>query len=248
MGVALPLGWLLRLSLYSRGAAAGERQFDVLFYQPGTWTLENYARVFTDWFYVRTLLFTVGLGLAVTAVTVTVGYVLAYAVYRSGPRGKAALLALIVLPKFANVIVFVYGLKILFGASGLVPVGAGEVWMLVPYAALTIAAALASVPPQLVEAARGLGASAASAFWSVTFRLSLPGTAAATILTLLWSMGAFLSPYLLGTPDQYTVSVLVDRETNSDLNWAMAAALNVVLMAIVAALGLAATRVRRWFA
>lgn len=244
VGVAAPLAWLLRMSFYWQGRGEGEHRFDVLFYHPGTFSLDNYARIFTDWFYLRMILFTLGLGLLVTLITVPLGYVLAYAVYRSRPRGKAVLLVLIALPKFTNVIVFVYGLKILLGPNGLGPVVAGEVLMLLPYAALTIAAALETVPFELVEAARGLGAGQCAAFWNVTFRLSLPGTLAAALLVLLWSLGAFLSPYLLGGPSQYTIAVQVDRETNFDLNWALAAALNVVLLAMVGALGYAVSRVR----
>jgi ABC-type spermidine/putrescine transport system permease subunit I len=244
IGVLAPLVWLVRLSLYWQGNETGEHRFDVLFYHPGTLTLDNYYRIFTDRFYLRMILFTAGLGLLVTAVTAPLGYVLGYAIYRSTPRAKALLVLLIALPKFTNILVFVYGLKILLGPNGLGPVVAGEVLLLLPYAALTIAAALEAVPFELVEAARGLGASAFAAFWNVTFRLSLPGVITAGLLTLVWSLGAFLGPYLLGGPEQYTIAVQVERETNLDLRWALAAALNMVLLAIVAALGYAVSRFR----
>jgi len=119
------------------------------------------------------------------------------------------------------------------------------VLLLVPYAALTIAAALEAVPYHLAEAARGLGAPAAVAFWRVTLPLSMPGVAAAAILTLLWSAGAFLGPYLLGQPSQYTVAVEVERQVNQDLNWTIAAALNVVLMAVMAGAAYVMTAARR---
>jgi spermidine/putrescine transport system permease protein len=241
-GVLAPVLLLLRLSLYWRGPE-GEHKFDV-FYYPGTWTLQNYAWIFTDSFYLRTLLFTLGLGILVTAITVTLGYILAYAIYRASGPGKALLIVLIALPKFTSIIVFVYGLKILVGPNGLWPVVAGEVLMLLPYAALTIAAALQAVSPRLVEAAHGLGAGAWAAFWNVTFRASLPGAIAATLLVFLWSLGAFLSPYLLGGPNQYTLAVQVDRQTYFDLNWPLAAALNITLLILVAAIGYTATRVR----
>jgi len=235
-GVIAPLLWLLRLSLY-QSPAEGEHKFDVLFYYPGSWTLENYRHVLTDPFYVRTLLFTVVLGLTVTGITVFTGYVLGYAIYRAGRREKIALLVLIAIPKFTSLILFIYGLKMMLGSNGFWPVVAGETLMLLPYAALTIAATLEAVPYSLVEAARGLGASPSAAFRAVTLPLSLPGTLAATLLVLLWSLGAFLSPYLLGEPSQYTAAVQVERLTYHDLNWPESAALNAVLMAAVAALG-----------
>jgi ABC-type spermidine/putrescine transport system permease subunit I len=184
----------------------------------------------------------------VTVLTLLCGYVLGYAVYRATPRGKIALIVLIVLPKFNNILVLVHGVKIIFGPSGFWPVVAGEVLMLVPYVALTIAAALEAVPYHLVEAARGLGASAASAFWRVTLPLSLPGVSAAAILTVLWSASAFLAPYLLGQPAQYTVAVEVDRQVHTDLNWTLAAALNVVLIAVLGISAYALSAARRKFA
>jgi ABC-type spermidine/putrescine transport system permease subunit I len=244
-GVLTPLVFLLRMSLYSRGDISGEKRLDVLFYQPGTWSLESFTKVLTEPFYLRLFGFTALLALVVTTLTLLFGYLLAYAVYRATPRSKIALILLIALPKFANILVFVYGVKMIFGANGFVPVVAGEVMLLVPYAALTIAAALEAVPYHLVEAARGLGASSPAAFWRVTLPLSMPGVSAAAILTVLWSASAFLGPYLLGQPAQYTVAVEIERQVHTDLNWTIAAALNVVLIAILTVAAYTMSTVRR---
>lgn len=233
-GVLTPLVFVLRMSLYARGKAAGEHSFDVLFYQPGTWSIESYAKVLGDAFFRGVFGFTFLLAAVVTVLTLLFGYLLGYAVYRAGPREKVALILLIMLPKFTNILVFVFGVKMIFGANGFVPVVVGEVLLLVPYAALTIAAALEAVPYHLVEAARGLGASPAEAFWRVTLPLSMPGVSAAAILTILWSASGFLGPYLLGEPAHYTVAVEVERQVNDDLNWTLAAALNIVLIGVLA--------------
>lgn len=243
--VLTPLVFLLRMSLFPRGDISGEKRFDTLFYQTGAWSLESFAKVLTEPFYQRLFGFTFVLAVLVTMLTLLFGYVLGYAVYRATPRGKVGLILLIALPKFTNILVFVYGVKMIFGANGLLPVIAGEVLLLVPYAALTIAAALEAVPYGLVEAARGLGASSASAFFRVTLPLSMPGLSAAATLTVLWSASAFLGPYLLGEPAQYTVAVEVERQVHQDLNWTIAAALNVTLMAILAVAAYAMSFARR---
>jgi spermidine/putrescine transport system permease protein len=247
-GVLIPLVLVLRMSLYSRGDISGEKRFDTLFYQPGTWSFESFTKVLTEPFYLRLFGFTGALSIVVTILTLLFGYVLGYAVYRATPRGKIALILLIALPKFTNILVFVFGVKMIFGANGFVPVVVGEVMLLVPYAALTIAAALEAVPYHLVEAARGLGASPRAAFWRVTLPLSMPGVAAAAILAVLWSASAFLGPYLLGQPAHYTVAVEVERQVHQDLNWTLAAALNVVLIAILAFAAFTMSSLRRRFA
>lgn len=244
-GVLLPLLFVVRMSLYSRGAATGEKRFDTLFYESGTWTLESFDRILREPYFHHLFGFTMLLAVVVTALTLVAGYILAYSIYRAPMGTKIALVLLIALPKFTNILVFVYGVKLIFGANGFWPVVAGEVLLLVPYAALTIAAALEAVPFHLVEAARGLGATAAAAFWRVTLPLSLPGVTAAAVLTVLWSLGAFLGPLLLGQPAQYTIAVEVERQVHQDLNWALAAALNVVLMVLLALLGYGATAARR---
>ncbi len=244
-GVVTPLVFVLRMSFYSRGNTSGETQLDHLFYEAGTWSLDSLTKVLTDPFYHRLFAFTALLALVVTTTTLLVGYVLGYAVYRARPREKIALILLIVLPKFTNILVFVYGVKIIFGANGFLPVVAGEVLLLVPYAALTIAASLEAVPWHLVEAARGLGASAAAAFLRITLPLSMPGLSAAAILTLLWSASAFLGPFLLGQPAQYTVAVEVERQVQQDLDWTVAAALNVVLIGVLTAFAYATSTLKR---
>jgi len=247
-GVLTPLLFLLRMSLYSRGNVSGEKALDTLFYQPGSWSLESFIKIFTEPFYHRLFGFTALLALVVTTLTLLFGYLLGYAVYRATPRGKIALVLLIALPKFTNILVFVFGVKMIFGASGFAPVVAGEVLLLVPYAALTIAAALEAVPYHMIEAARGLGASAAGAFWRITLPLSMPGVVAATVLTVLWSASGFLGPYLLGQPAQYTIAVEVERQMHQDLNWTLGAALNVVLIGVLGGTAYLTTFLRRRFA
>ena len=244
-GVLIPLGFLLRMSFYSRGDVSGEKRLDTLFYQPGTWSAGSFARIVREPYFRHLFGFTAVLAVVVTALTLVFGYILGYAVYRATPRGKIALVLLIALPKFTNILVFVFGVKMIFGANGFLPVVAGEVLLLVPYAALTIAAALEAVPYHLVEAARGLGASAAAAFWRVTLPLSAPGLVSAATLTVLWSTSAFLGPYLLGQPAQSTVAVEVDRQVRQDLDWSLGAALNVVLIGLLAGSAYAMTLLRR---
>ena len=244
-GVLTPLVFVLRMSLYSRGDVSGEKQLDTLFYQAGTWSVESFVKVLTEPFYQRLLGFTAILCIVVTIFTLLFGYLLGYAIYRATLRGKITLILLIALPKFTNILVFVFGVKMIFGANGFVPVVIGEVMLLVPYAALTIAAALEAVPFHLVEAARGLGASAFAAFRQVTLPLSTPGVSAAAILTVLWSVSGFLGPYLLGQPAQYTVAVEIERQVHQDLNWTVAAALNVVLISIMAIAAFLMSSIRR---
>jgi ABC-type spermidine/putrescine transport system permease subunit I len=260
-----PLLGLLRVSLASNpgGTGYGEGR---AFYVPGTWTLDNYARFFGDPFFRQLTVFTLELGVLTAVATTLVSYALAYQIYRARPLAKSGLLMIVILPKFTNVLVLMYGFLVVFGSNGLlnrllmwtgvvrepVPmvynlfsVVLGEIVLILPYCVLIIAAVLHAIDPAVQEAARGLGASPPRVFWEVTLPLSLPAVSVSVLLSFIWGVGAFVAPYLLGKPELYTLAVEVDRQTNWRLNWAMGAAVAFVLMAMILVLVFVFLRVQR---
>jgi ABC-type spermidine/putrescine transport system permease subunit I len=166
-------------------------------------------------------------------------------------RWKPLALAAVVVPKLSSLLVTVYGLKLILGdhgpvndfliAAGLIEeplalqhsatgVVIGKVCLVVPYTILLLWAGLERVDKTLIAAARGLGASAWQAFARVTLPLSLPALASATSISLIWALGAFISPYLLGSPQEITVSVDVQRQMFENLHWPRGAAEGVGLL------------------
>lgn len=260
-----PLIGLLRVSLASNPGGTGYGEGKA-FYIPGTWTLDNYARFFGDAFFHQLSVFTVELGLLTAVSTTLVSYALAYQIYRARPLMKSALLMIVILPKFTNVLVLMYGFLVVFGSHGLlnkllmftgavrepVPmlynlfsVVLGEIVLILPYCVLIIAAVLHAIDPSVQEAARGLGASPVRVFWEVTLPLSLPAVWVSVLLSCIWGMGAFVAPYLLGKPELYTLAVEVDRQTNWRLNWAMGATVAFILMAMILVFAFIVIRVQR---
>jgi ABC-type spermidine/putrescine transport system permease subunit I len=258
--LAGPLLLLVRVSLFEPPAGVG-------FYRPGTWTLGAYAELAGERYSREVLLFTVGLGVGVAVLVVLVAYPLALYVHALPPRGKALALAAVVLPRLASVLVVLYGLELLLGSSGpvnrtllalgiareplalyhnLTGVIIGETYLLVPYAVLVLVAALGRIDPALVPAARGLGATPWQAFRRVTWPLSRPGLVLAGQLSLIWALGAFLGPMLLGSPEEITLAVEVQKQTFENGNWPRGAATAVLmLLTLAACLALYAIPARR---
>jgi ABC-type spermidine/putrescine transport system permease subunit I len=249
-----PFLFVLRLSLCALPAGRG-------FYQADTWTTENYASALGDPYFREVALFTAVFASGVTALVLLLAVPLALFLDSLPPRAKAVALALVVLPKLASMLVIVYGLQSLLSASGLVnrllqgltlasaPVplshnlaGAivGEVYLLLPYAVLVLVVSLGRIDPALAQAARGLGASAWQVFRRIRLPLMLPGLVLAGQLTLLWALGAFVGPLLLGSPAQTTLAVEVQRQTIENSSWPRAATAAVLLLAgvlVVLAIG-----------
>lgn len=248
-----PLAAVFRVSLASNPGGTGYGD-GTPFYLPGTWTLANYIRFFGDPYFLQIMSFTVELGLSTAAATILVSYALAWQIHRARPLMKGVLLLAVVLPKFTNILVLMYGFLIVFGANGLInqaliaagitsapvpmvynlfAVLLGEVVLIMPYCVLILVAVLHTIDPELEDSARSLGASEGQVFWYVTLPLSLPGVWVATLLSFIWGVGAFVAPYLLGTPEHYTLAVEVDRQTNWRLNWAMGSAVAMILVAVI---------------
>ena len=257
---AWPLLWLFRVSLYeSRGSSGfgiggAKGQEGGGFYVEGTWTLDNYIRIFSDEYFQDIMVFTVEFAILVTIVTMLLAYPMAYYIYKAGPRLKVILLIVVVLPKLSNMLVLVYGLQILLANNGLVnelllllgivdePVKlvynlvsmtVSKVLLIIPYTILVITATLHGLDPTLRDAAQGMGASPAETFFSVTFPLSLPGTFVALLITIVWALGAFVSPALLGNPDLQTLAVEVPKQTFENVNWAVGSAIAFIMLTMM---------------
>src|SRR5262245_52033016 len=250
--LACPLLLLARVSLYEPAHGRG-------FFTPGTWTLANYAAV-TDRHGLGLVGFTVLFGVAVAGLTLSVAYPLALFLRSLSGRWRAVALAGVLLPKLASVLVILFGLQQLLGAveatappirlvRNLFGALVGEVFLILPYAVLVLFVQVAGIDPTLEAAARGLGASSWLVLRRITLPLSVPGLVLAGQLGLMWGMGAFLGPLLLGGPAEITLSVEVHRQAFEYGRWPRAAATAVLLVAAVgfslAAYSLATRAVRK---
>lgn len=255
---ALPLLVLLRVSVFEGGGRSG---FGIGggFYKAGTWSLDAYRGLFADAYFSDVVRFTIGFGLIAALLSVLLGFVLALLISRLLGWRRGLALGLVFLPKLANVLVMVYGLQLLLGDSGpvnrlLAPLhfgaealpllhgytGAliGEVYLLLPYAVLLLVATLDRIDPLLRPAAHGLGAGELETFCRVIFPLALPGLSTTLVLCTVFGFGAFVSPYILGSPDEFTLSIDIQRQAFENLNWPRAAAEAVMMLITLSAVGL----------
>jgi putrescine transport system permease protein len=93
---------------------------------------------------------------------------------------------------------------------------------------------LARLDATLVEAAQDLGATPLSAFWRVTFPLSLPGAAAGALLCFIPMAGEFVIPDLLGGSQTLMLGRVIWTEFFADRDWPAASAVAIVLLATLA--------------
>ena len=185
------------------------------------------------------------------------GYPIAHALTTSGPTLRALLLPLVVLPYWLDYIVRSYSWLILLGRRGLVnnllvglgvidaplkllynlfSVSIGMVQILLPLMILTLFGAMLRIDRTLLDAASIHGASRWNAFRTVFFPLSLPGVYGACLLVFVTSLGFYITPALLGGPEQTMISQSIMILASELLDWPGASAAGVLLLVVSLAL------------
>jgi ABC-type spermidine/putrescine transport system permease subunit I len=96
---------------------------------------------------------------------------------------------------------------------------------------LSLYSGMSGINVSLLRAAANLGASEWQAFRHVYFPLSLPGVAAGTVLLFVMALGFFITPALLGGGKVTLVTMLIEANVHATLDWGLAAALSLVLLA-----------------
>ena len=82
-----------------------------------------------------------------------------------------------------------------------------------------------------MKAALNLGASPTLAFIRIYIPQTLPGVGAGTILVFITAIGYYITPELVGGKDGRLIGNLIAFHMKNTLNWGLAAAMGVVLLA-----------------
>lgn len=245
--LVVPLAWLSWQSIYHDGA----------------FTLVNYRRVFTG-AYLDTFLLTFKLSFIVTAVTLLLGYPVAYFAASIPPRWSALVLGMIILPFWTSVLVRTYAWLVLLQRTGLINkalLGMGlidrplqlsynqfgtviaMVHILLPFMVLPLYSAMQKIPANLSQAGASLGGSPLHVFLRVFLPLSMSGVLAGVTLVFVLCLGFYITPELMGGGKSMMVSMIVSRNVEIYNSWGAASSVSVVLLICVFAIFYAVSRV-----
>jgi spermidine/putrescine transport system permease protein len=220
-----------------------------------TWNFGVYPEMIQHWApqFGRSLWYS----LVVTALTLAVGYPMAYTIAFRGGRFKNILLLLVILPFFTAYIIRTLSWKLILADNGFllgtlkdvgvldagfrliatpIAVISGLTYNFLPFMVLPLYVALEKIDPKLVEAATDLYASRLQAFRRVTLPLSMPGVFAGSLLTFIPAIGDFINSEILGSRDTTMIGQIIQRLFLNNNAYPEAAALGFTLMAGVLAL------------
>lgn len=217
-----PLLVMAAFSLARRGA-----------YGTVNWTLgiQNYLQAI-DPIYLAVYGRSLWIAVVTTVLCFAVGYPTAYAIAMKVPqRWKSTLLVLAVVPFWTSFLVRTYAWRFMLQDDGLVnalfawvglpaqkllytetAVMIGQVYAELPFMILPLYAAIERLDRGLLEAASDLGASRVSRFLHVTLPLTKSGIVAGVVLVLVPSLGAFITPDMLGGAKSMMIGSLIQEQ------------------------------------
>jgi len=108
----------------------------------------------------------------------------------------------------------------------------GMTHILLPFMVLPLYAVMRRIDPELTPAASSLGAPPFAAFRKVFLPLSLPGILAGSLLVFVLSLGFYITPALLGSPQNAMISELIVNQVSEQLQFGIGAAIAMVLLGL----------------
>jgi spermidine/putrescine transport system permease protein len=218
-------------------------------------TIENYTRL-VDKLYLAIFMRSFYLAVSTTIICLAISFPFAYFITKCAPKWRNLLLVLVVIPFWTNFLVRTYAWIVILRTEGVInsllsslrifetplellyrpaTVLMGLVYGYLPFMILPLYASLEKQDPALVEAANDLGANALKSFLYVTLPLSMPGVVAGSILVFIPSMGAYITPVLLGGAKSIMVGNLIENQFLTVRDWPFGSAISLLLMAVVLA-------------
>jgi spermidine/putrescine transport system permease protein len=251
----VPAALLLMLSLWHL-----DNNYEL---KPGA-SIEQYRRIFSDPIVIHLLARTFLLAAETTAITLLIGFPLAYYLAKvATPRWRNLLMVALIAPSWTSHLIRIYAWMLVLGNDGLINFAAKDahvpgapfefllfnrgsvlialVYVYLPYMVVPVYASLDKIDDKQLEAASSLGASSRRVLLRVILPLCRTGIVAGCMLTFIPTLGEYVAPAILGGRSGYMYGNYVsDRFASFD--WPAGAALGIVLLATTVGLLFALSR------
>jgi ABC-type spermidine/putrescine transport system permease subunit I len=249
--VLLPIGVMLCLSFVG---------------ESGSFSFENYTRLWTSPIYVQVFEITFRVSFITTVLVAAIGYPLAYVLAHLPERLQNWALVCVLLPFWTPVLVRTYAWLVLLQDHGLINEGLlglglinqplqlshnmtgaliGMVQIMLPYLVLPLFSSMKAIDHNLIAAASNLGAAPSRTFRDVFFPLSLPGFLAGILMVFVLCLGFYVTPAVLGGGRVIMAAMRIDANVRTYSNWGAASSLGIVLLVMTVLLILVAAFIGR---
>jgi ABC-type spermidine/putrescine transport system permease subunit I len=216
-------------------------------------TLANYGRFFGNSLYLSYVSRSLVLSAYCTAITLVLGYAVAYVMYRATPRMLLLISLILIVQFFTAYVIRTYAIMLVLGRNGLINlvllnlglidqplnllfneagVAIGMVLVSIPFMVFPIYSSLRVIPKNLEPAAHALGASPAKCFRTIILPLTVPGMAAGVIIVYLFDVTAYIVPALLGGGYYDMVANLIYSKAMGTMDYPLSSAIAMTMLVI----------------
>jgi putrescine transport system permease protein len=217
-------------------------------------SVDNYVWLTGDPLYFKAYISSVVIAAVSTLLTLLIAYPIAYGMAQAPRTILPTLLMLVILPFWTSFLIRVYAWIAILKPEGLLnqlllslhvidtpliilntnaAVYIGIVYSYLPFMVLPLYSALEKMDGTLIEAAQDLGCTPITAFWRVTFPLSIPGVVAGCMLVFIPAVGEFVIPDLLGGSQTLMIGKTLWNEFNANRDWPVSSAVATILLMIL---------------
>jgi putative spermidine/putrescine transport system permease protein len=220
-----------------------------------SWTVQNYVKIFLNWRFLSTILFTIKEALIVLAIVLIISYPVAYFLARiiKSDRLKLILLMLCIIPFWTSYITRMVTWMPMLGREGLLnsimmavgivdePAGillfsepAMIFVMVFLYSVFCVGPiyfSMARIEEEVIESALDLGAGGVQTFIHVIVPLSLPGVATGAFFVIVMLMGEYATPAIIGG-NKFPMLGNNIMAQSLIMQWAPASAYSIILMGL----------------
>ena len=194
------------------------------------------------------------LSLITTTITLFLGFPTAYFVATRSEESRGIWLFTITIPFWTNLLIRTFGIQDVIRNEGLINIilmklglistpiqmlftdGAvllGLTYVYFPLMVLPIYSSLEKMDFRLVEAGYDLYATRAKVLWHIILPLAKPGVIAGSILVFIPSIGAYVTPRVLGGGKNMMLGNLIEQQFGQARDWPFGSALSISLLGII---------------
>ncbi len=196
----------------------------------------------------------VKLSLITTLLTLLLGFPTAYYISIQPPKKRDLLVFMITIPFWTNILIRTFAMQEVIRNEGVIntlmiwagfidkpiqimytdwAIFFGMVYVYLPLMVLPLYASMEKIDFRLVEAGYDLYAGRFQVLRRVIIPLVKPGIVAGSILVFIPSLGAYVTPRVLGGGKNLMLGNLIDLQFGQGKNWPLGAALSITLLIIV---------------
>ena len=217
----------------------------------GHFTFNNITAI-TESVHYNALILALLLALAATLICLFMAYPLSMILCNMSVNQNSIVVFLFILPMWMNFLLRTMAWQTLLSKNGVInsvlsffglpefnimntsyAIILGMVYNFLPFMVLPIYNSLVKIDPQIIDAARDLGANKWSTFQKIILPISLPGVISGITMVFVPALTTFVISDLLGGGKIQLIGNIIEQEFKQGSNWNLGSGLSIVLMLFV---------------